>query len=216
MHRLGNPLSIACPNKSCRAGVGAPCRTPGGHVNAHAHMPRIRAVASSSDGEIRKADRTYLAQVLEELIGRAPTDAELGRAARDGTLRTDRGWLHDLIEERGRKRRPMTRRQNPNGTLTLWGAVVHEQQLPSGSWLLKLDSGETVGLTHDDAWRWAEWWPERKGEALEELGEGVTPRYQFELTPRGQVTAISIVGAADLVPAPRPAARPDPQQMELL
>jgi hypothetical protein len=191
-----NPIDVACGNKGCGAKPGQACTTVGGFVSAQPHTSRWRAVVAktATTEEIREANDGYTRRVLEQLVGRELYEElsdVVARAQRDGSLKPDKGWLKALIDERAPRRALPSRRVDANGTVTLWGQVTHEKQLPSGSYILQLDTGEVVKLAHNAGWRWAEWWPERKADALRFLGAGAAVRYQFDVAKNGQCTAVT-------------------------
>lgn len=187
---LRNPITIRCPNKSCGALAGAPCLTPGRFINAAPHMPRLRSAIGVvvKDADRAAAIAAYLATTLEQLLGRLATEEEIGRASREGSLKTKTGWLADLINERAPRRAMPSIRRNGDET-TYWGAVVREIQVSEHAWILELDTGHKVAMVSNEAWQWETWWPVRKAEAIEFLGAKVKPRYRFTVN-KGQLTAI--------------------------
>jgi len=197
---IRNPIDVRCPNKQCGAQPGHACRTVGGFVNASPHTPRWKqCVGALSTQEERTATvRAYSAAVLEKIIRRAPTEEEIGRAQREGSLKPDKGWLRDLVEATAAPLRALpTKRTDAHGTVTFWGAVKHERSLEGGSIILQLDSGEVITLLHNEAWPWREWWPERKAEA-ERFLPGKPIRYRFTMTKLGQVIGVHFEAAPEL------------------
>lgn len=161
-----SPLAFRCPNRSCAADVDVACRTVGGHVSATPHTPRLRlAVEGRQRGEHKPqeywkhASDRYTRAILEELIGRAPEPELVARAIKDGSLHVDRGWLKAAIGAGPaiRTHAQPLRRVSGRET-TLWGRVIRTEQLPSGSFLLALHTGEIVRLPGSF---WATVWPER-------------------------------------------------------
>jgi hypothetical protein len=105
---LKNPIDVACSNPSCNATPGAPCITVGRFISATPHTPRIRLaiegprvkgrrppeLASLEDWQT--ASYQYTARMLAGITGREPTEAEIARARREGSLRADKGLLRAL------------------------------------------------------------------------------------------------------------------------
>lgn len=187
-----NPIDLPCINGSCQARPGQACTTVGGFTSATAHSSRIKAALGDpmmrTDQELREAQRAYTRRVLAQLLTREPTDDEIDRAQRDGSLKPDKGWLRALIDDVAPQRlRLPARRVDQHGTVTLWGTIAKEVKLPSGGYIIELDSGELVRLSA--AAHWDTWWPERKREAAHFVG--TTPRYQFTIAKNGECGAIS-------------------------
>jgi hypothetical protein len=220
MTQFLNPIAVRCPYAACDAREGQPCVTVGGYVQAAPHTRRLRlALGKHFSNELWARARTeYCAFALSLIIGRPAEAHEIERAQRDGTIRPGKqGWVKDLVDERAPRRSLPSKRLESNGRLTLWGVVVHEVQLPSGSFILELDSGEVVKLEHNEGWPWAEWWPERKREAAQFLN-GKTPRYRFS-TQHGQCYSVDFEEAlpgTKKTPASTPAVPSDPAQGSFL
>jgi len=159
-----NPFDFPCTNRQCSAAAGVACRTVGKFISASPHTPRLRtALAARPAGETPESTRfaaaieRYATSVMTELLQRAPTSDELKRAIKDGSLRPERGWLLQLVANaRPTHRQPVKRVSGRE--VTLWGIVIHTEQLPSGSYLLALHTGELVRLPGAF---WRDVWPER-------------------------------------------------------